>query len=102
MLRERGHRYHGAGGSEASGDNMTHRKPYLRRTCGRLMYSAGVPLADISAQLGHADIKTTIRYLGLTVDDLAKAQEKTLNYLEQVRRLGPLVLGRGPKMRVEG
>lgn len=57
----------------------------LRRTCGRLMYYAGVPLEDIAEAFGHADVKTTMRYLGLAVDDLFKAQERTLSYLDQVR-----------------
>lgn len=57
----------------------------LRRTCGRLMHYAGVPLEDIAEALGHADVKTTMRYLGLTVDDLSRAQEATLSYLDRVR-----------------
>jgi len=44
-----------------------------------------VPLEDIAETFGHADVKTTMRYLGLTVDDLSKAQERTLSYLDQVR-----------------
>jgi integrase len=31
----------------------------LRRTCGRLMYYAGVPLEVIAEAFGHADIKQT-------------------------------------------
>lgn len=42
----------------------------LRRTCARMWYRAGVPLATISSLLGHSDVKTTIKYLGLTLDDL--------------------------------
>jgi integrase/recombinase XerD len=57
----------------------------LRRTCGRLMHYAGVPLVDIAEAFGHSDVKTTMRYLGLTVDDLSRAQEKTLSFLDQVR-----------------
>ena len=49
------------------------------------MYYAGVPLEDNTEAFGHADIKTTMRYLGLTVDDLSKAQEATLSYLDRVR-----------------
>ncbi len=43
----------------------------LRRTCARMWYRAGVPLATISSLLGHTDVKTTIKYLGLTLDDLS-------------------------------
>lgn len=57
----------------------------LRRTCGRLMHYAGVPLEDIAEAFGHSDVKTTTRYLGLTIDDLSKAQERTLSYLDRVR-----------------
>jgi len=57
----------------------------LRRTCGRLMHYAGVPLVDIAEAFGHSDVKTTMRYLGLTIDDLSKAQERTLSYLDRVR-----------------
>ena len=57
----------------------------LRRTCSRLMHYAGVPLVDIAEAFGHSDVKTTMRYLGLTIDDLSKAQERTLSYLDRVR-----------------
>jgi len=68
----------------------------LRRTCGRLMHYAGVPLVDIAEAFGHADTRTTMRYLGLTIDDLSKAQKATLSYLDQVRN-GM----QGSQMRIE-
>lgn len=34
--------------------------------------------------LGHADTSTTMIYLGPTVDDIAKVQEKWSNYLEMI------------------
>ncbi len=35
--------------------------------------------------LGHADTQTTMIYLGLTLDDLAKVQEKRDDYLDLIR-----------------
>lgn len=35
--------------------------------------------------LGHADTATTMSYLGLTVDDLAKVQEKRDDYMGMIR-----------------
>jgi site-specific recombinase XerD len=58
----------------------------LRRGGARIAYYAGMELEEISAGLGHRDVRTTIRYLGLTVDDLAKGQEKCRDYLDQVRK----------------
>jgi integrase len=52
----------------------------LRRTCGRVMYLAGVDIATISKVLGHEDIKTTIRYLGLNMDDMSAGMEKYARY----------------------
>lgn len=40
----------------------------LRRTYAQIGYGAGVPLTQISRLLGHSDIKTTIRYLDLSID----------------------------------
>lgn len=40
-------------------------KPHdLRRTYARLLYSAGVDLVAIQQNLGHADLKTTLGYIG--------------------------------------
>ena len=57
----------------------------LRRTGARMMYLAGVDIEDISATLGHAETKTTMLYLGLTVEDLRQARERTSDYLDAVR-----------------
>jgi len=40
----------------------------LRRTYARLGYNAGVPVEQISKLLGHADVKTTMLYLGIEID----------------------------------
>mgnify|MGYP000869326502 CR=1 FL=1 len=57
----------------------------LRRTGARLAHFAGVPLVEIMAGLGHASEKETIKYLGLTVLELGKAQRKVYDYLEIIR-----------------
>lgn len=44
---------------------LRHVRPHdLRRTYARLMYSAGVDLVAIQQNLGHADLKTTLGYIG--------------------------------------
>lgn len=40
----------------------------LRRTYTQIGYDAGIPVAQISKLLGHANIKTTMRYLQLDLD----------------------------------
>jgi integrase len=39
-----------------------------RRTYARIGYDAGVPVEQISKLLGHADVKTTMLYLGIDID----------------------------------
>ncbi len=57
----------------------------LRRTGARLAHFAGVPLVEIMAGLGHASEKEAIRYLGLTVLELGKAQRKVYDYIQSSR-----------------
>lgn len=40
----------------------------LRRTFAQLSYEAGIPLAQVSKLLGHANVNTTQRYLNLNLD----------------------------------
>ena len=47
----------------------------LRRTFGRILYRSGVPIATISKFYGHDDLSTTIRYLGLDMDDMTDAMK---------------------------
>lgn len=58
----------------------------LRRTGGRIAYYAGVPLVEIMEGMGHTTEKQTIRYLGLRVDELKKAQEKIYAYLQEIEK----------------
>jgi integrase len=46
------------------GDLVTARPHDLRRTYARLLYEAGVDLVAIQQNLGHADVKTTLTYIG--------------------------------------
>jgi integrase/recombinase XerD len=52
----------------------------LRRTCGRQMHRAGVPIEDIANIFGHRDTKTTLHYLGLDQDDMSLAMKKYAQY----------------------
>lgn len=56
----------------------------LRRTFGRMLWLAGVPIETISKMLGHEDIRTTILYLGLNVDDQASAMQKYADFQRTV------------------
>jgi integrase len=49
-----------------------HLSPHtFRRSYGRHLYKAGMPLQEIARLYGHASVNTTIRYLGIVLDDLA-------------------------------
>lgn len=52
----------------------------LRRTCGRMMYRAGVRLEVIARIFGHSDTRTTIRYLGLDFEDMSEAMQAYAEY----------------------
>ena len=58
----------------------------LRRTFGRLLWLAGVPLETIKEILGHEDTKTTILYLGLNMDDKADAMSRLADYTDALKR----------------
>lgn len=56
----------------AIGDDVRTVKPHdLRRTYARVMYDAGMDLVAIQQNLGHADLKTTLGYIG-TLDASAR------------------------------
>jgi site-specific recombinase XerD len=47
------------------GEMVTARPHDLRRTYARLLYEAGVDLVAIQQNLGHAEIRTTLGYIGM-------------------------------------
>ena len=52
----------------------------LRRTFGRTLYRAGIPIETISKLYGHDDTQTTIRYLGIDLDDMGSALTRMYEY----------------------
>ena len=48
----------------------------LRRTFGRELWHCGVSLETISTIFGHESTSTTIRYLGINIDDMTSAMSK--------------------------
>jgi len=56
----------------------------LRRTCGRMMYRAGVDIVRIARIFGHSDTKTTMRYLGLDHEEMASAMNQYAQYQKAV------------------
>lgn len=66
-------------------DETTVSNHVLRRSGARMMIYSGSSITEVSTMLGHADTATTMKYLGLTVDDLAKVQEKRDDYLDMIR-----------------
>ncbi len=53
-----------------NGEVVTARPHDLRRTYARRLYEASVPLVAIQQNLGHADTKTTLGYIGTLDADL--------------------------------
>lgn len=47
----------------------------LRRTFGRELYRSGVDITVIATIFGHSSTTQTLKYLGLELDDMAKAME---------------------------
>ena len=45
----------------------------LRRTFGRALYRASVPVATIAAILGHESTDVTLKYIGVNLDDMRAA-----------------------------
>ena len=59
----------------------------LRRTFGRNLYHAGTPIETISKLYGHEDIQTTLRYIGVNLDDMGAALGNLYRHqLEMSRR----------------
>ena len=61
----------------------------LRRTFGRNLYHADTPIETISKLYGHEDIQTTLRYIGVNLDDMSDALGKMYAHqLVMTQRLG--------------
>ncbi|MDG6226216.1 MAG: site-specific integrase, partial [Candidatus Thermoplasmatota archaeon] len=56
----------------------------LRRSYGRSLFEAGVPLVTIARILGHSSVKTTERYLGINDDDIAEGMTQAEQFYENV------------------
>ena len=50
----------------------------LRRTFGRALYRAEVPVATIAKILGHESTEVTLRYIGVDIDDMRSAMQKEI------------------------
>ena len=50
----------------------------LRRTFGRALYRAEVPVATIAKILGHESTEVTLRYIGVDIDDMRNAMNKEI------------------------
>lgn len=56
----------------------------LRRTFGRMSYRSGVPIATISKCLGHEDIATTLKYIGVDLDDMNDGMRTLSDYMRNL------------------
>ena len=50
----------------------------LRRTFGRMCWLSGVKLETISKMLGHSSVNTTLKYIGVDMDDMNEAMRRFL------------------------
>ena len=50
----------------------------LRRTFGRALYRADVPVATIAAILGHESTDVTLKYIGVNLDDMRDAMRREI------------------------
>jgi integrase/recombinase XerD len=65
---------------ELYGRAFTFSNHTLRRTGGRMMFGAKVPIATISNIMGHESVTQTIKYLGINLDDQADAFDLVSQY----------------------
>ena len=56
----------------------------LRRTFGRMLYHAKVEVPTISKLMGHDDIATTLKYLGVNMDDMSSAMKMLETYQNSI------------------
>jgi integrase len=59
----------------------------LRRTGARNLWECGVRIETIAEILGHAETRTTMRYIGVQITDMAEAYQLALNRGRPVARL---------------
>jgi len=57
----------------------------LRRTWGRELWKATVPIETISEMMGHEDVRTTLRYLGISHEDQGEAMARLYERQQQNR-----------------
>ena len=62
--------------SEALGFSFSNHT--LRRTFGRALYRADVPVATIAAILGHESTDVTLKYIGVNLDDMRDAMRREI------------------------
>lgn len=58
----------------------------LRRTGGRLMWLARVPIETIASVMGHESTEMTLRYFGVNLGDQCKAFEAVKNLRVQMKK----------------
>jgi integrase len=58
----------------------------LRRTGGRLMWLAGVPIETIASIMGHESTEMTLQYIGVNLSDQTKAYEAVRNQRIQLQK----------------
>jgi integrase len=63
----------------------------LRRTAGRLMWLAEMPIETIASVMGHADTAMTLLYIGVNLDDQAKAFDAVRNMRIQSQKTAKIV-----------
>lgn len=63
----------------------------LRRTGGRLMWLAGVPVETISSIYGHESTEMTLRYIGVNLRDQTRAYEAVQNLRVQLQKTAKIV-----------
>jgi len=63
----------------------------LRRTGGRLMWLAGVPIETIASVMGHESTEMTLRYIGVNLGDQCKAFEAVRNLRVQLQKTAKIV-----------
>ena len=63
----------------------------LRRTGGRLMWLAGVPIETIASIMGHESTEMTLRYIGVNLSDQTKAFEAVRNLRSQMQKTAEIV-----------